>query len=405
VESERADLLAFYRSLRADDLTHEEAVQDVLVSILLSPRFCYRTDLIVGDGEGKRTLTDVELASRLSYFLWASMPDQPLMEVARRGELQHPAAVAAEARRMLQDERVRGLALEFGGNWLDFRRFDQHNAVDRERFPTFTNELREAMFEEPVRYFLDLVQRDGSVLDFLYGRHTLVNAVLAEHYGWPDVVQSRDQWSRIDDAASAGRGGLLPMAVFLTQNAPGQRTSPVKRGYWVVRRLLGERIPAPPPNVPELPADEAKLDLSLRETLARHREHASCVGCHERFDSFGLVFEGYGPIGERRSHDLAGRAVETSATFPGGASGSGIEGLKGYIKAHREQDFIENLCRKLLSYGLGRTLLPSDDATIVHMRQKLAADGYRFSSLIESIVTSPQFLTKRSAASLAKSSP
>lgn len=395
--SEREELLAFYQSLRRDELTHEEAAQDLLVSILLSPRFCYRTDLIIEAGEARRALSDVELASRLSYLLWASTPDEALMAAARRGELRQPGVLAAQARRMLQDERVRGLALEFGGNWLDFRRFDQHNAVDRERFPTFTNELREAMFEEPVRYIVDLVQRDGSVLDFLYGRHTLVNGVLAEHYDLPDTVLGRDEWSRIDDATSAGRGGLLPMAAFLTQNSPGLRTSPVKRGYWVVRRLLGERIPAPPPNVPELPADESKLELSLRETLAKHREHASCAGCHERFDSFGLVFEGYGPIGERRERDLGGRPVETAATFPGGANGTGIEGVLAYIKAHREADFVDNLCRKLVSYGLGRTLLPSDDSTIVQMREKLAADGYRFSSLVESIVASPQFLTKRSS--------
>jgi hypothetical protein len=171
----------------------------------------------------------------------------------------------------------------------------------------------------------------------------------------------------------------------------------VKRGYWVVRRLLGERIPPPPPNVPELPADETKLDLSLRETLAKHRDHASCAGCHQRFDSLGLVFEGYGPIGERRRHDLAGRPVDASAVFPDGAEGNGISGLRDYLKQQREEEFLDNLCRKLLSYGLGRTLLPSDDELTASMRQRLAADGYRFGSLVESIVSSPQFLTKRGA--------
>jgi hypothetical protein len=304
---------------------------------------------------------------------------------------------------MLQDDRVRGLATEFGGNWLDFRRFEEHNSVDRQRFPSFTNELRQAMFEEPIRFFIDLARRDRSVLEFLEGRHTFVNPVLARHYGLPVDESWTDDWVRVDDMAAYGRGGLLPMSVFLTQNAPGLRTSPVKRGYWVVRRLLGERIPPPPPNVPELPADEAKLgELTLRDALAKHREHQSCAACHERFDSFGLVFEGFGPIGERREKDLGGRPVDTRAVFPGGSEGSGLAGLRDYLRDHRQEDFLDNLCRKLLSYALGRSPLPSDDSLIMEMRAKLAASDNRFGVLVETIVTSPQFLTKRGNAELAQ---
>ncbi len=265
------------------------------------------------------------------------------------------------------------------------------------------------MFEEPVRFFVDLIRRDGSVLDFLYARHTFVNRVLAEHYDLPDLFlelfSERDRWVRVDDASEYGRGGLLPMAVFLTQNAPGLRTSPVKRGYWIVRRILGERIPPPPPNVPELPVDEAKLDLSLRDALAKHREHASCAGCHERFDSLGLVFEGYGPIGERRDVDLAGRAVDTRANFPGGSAGAGLDGLRTYLRDRRQEEFVDNLCRKLLSYALGRTLSPSDDALVATMRQRLTANDFRFGSLIETIVTSPQFMTKRGQAAQSAALP
>jgi hypothetical protein len=200
----------------------------------------------------------------------------------------------------------------------------------------------------------------------------------------------------VEDARLYGRGGLLPMAVFLTKNAPGLRTSPVKRGYWVVRRLLGEKIPAPPAQVPELPADEAKLgDLTLREVLVRHRADRSCAGCHERFDAIGLTFEGYGPVGERRTTDLGGRPVDTRATLPGGAEGDGVEGLRAYLRDRRQDEFVDNLCRKLLAYALGRTLLPSDDELVEEMRRKLAANGYRFGTLIEAIVTSPQFLNKR----------
>src|SRR4029453_13469731 len=159
-----------------------------------------------------------------------------------------------------------------------------------------------------------------------------------------------DQWIRVDEARQYGRRGLPAMAVFLTQSSPGLRTSPVKRGYWVVRRLLGETIPPPPATVPELPADEAKLDKPLRELLAQHRDTPSCASCHARFDSLGLVFEGYGPIGERRSNDLAGRLVDNRAVFPGGSQGAGLEGLLDYIRANREQDFLDNLSRKLLAY-------------------------------------------------------
>ncbi len=192
------------------------------------------------------------------------------------------------------------------------------------------------------------------------------------------------------------------MAVFLTKNAPGLRTSPVKRGNWVVKNVLGERIPPPPPVVPELPHDEAKLDLPLREMLARHRADPGCAACHARFDSLGLVFEGFGPIGERREKDLAGRPIDVSATFPGSSEGAGLAGLRHYIRDHRQSDFIDNLSGKLLAYALGRSLLLTDEGTIKQMHDDLSANGYRFDTLIERIVKSPQFLNKRGRDDLAE---
>jgi hypothetical protein len=205
-----------------------------------------------------------------------------------------------------------------------------------------------------------------------------------------------DAWRHIEDAQRYGRGGFLPMAVFLTKNAPGLRTSPVKRGYWVVRRLLGEQIPPPPPTVPELPKDEATLgELTLPQVLARHRDNKSCAACHRHFDSVGLVFEAYGPIGERRTNDLAGHPVQIVATFPDGADRTGLEGLRAYLREKRQEDYVDNLCRKLVSYALGRSLLPSDKKALYAMRSKLAADGFAFGSLVESVVVTPQFLNKR----------
>lgn len=390
--AEKDDLFAFYRELRdKDGLSHEDAIRDSVTGLLMSPHFCFRFDP-PEPGEAARPLSDYALASRLSYFLWSSMPDDELFSHAASGDLHRPEVLVAQARRMLADPRVRGLATEFAGNWLAFRRFEEHNGVDRERFSSFTNELRQAMFEEPVRFFVDLAIRDGSVLDLLDADHTFVNPVLARHYGMP----APDGWVRVDGARQYGRGGLLPMAVFLTANSPGLRTSPVKRGYWVVRRLLGEHIPAPPLTVPELPKDEAKSgDLSLPQLLARHRADKSCAGCHQRFDSIGLVFEGFGPVGERRDRDLGGRPVDVKAIFPDGSEREGLDGLRRYISDRRRDEFLDNLCRKLLSYALGRGLLLSDEPTVQAMRSRLSADGHRVGGLVESIVVSPQFLNKR----------
>ncbi len=393
--AERDDLLAFYRTLRRrDGLGHEDALRDTLVTVLLSPHFCYHVEP-AEPGAGVRPLSGYALASRLSYFLWSSMPDEELLRHAAAGDLRRPEVLKAQVRRMLRDPRVRGLATEFLGNWLDFRRFEEHNSVDRERFPSFTNELRQAMFEEPVRYFLDVARRNRSVLDLLYGTDTFVNLPLARHYGMPEV-KGAEQWVHVKDAHRYGRGGLLPMAVFLTKNAPGLRTSPVKRGYWVVRRVLGEHIPPPPPTVPELPKDEAMLgDLTLAQALARHRADKSCAACHHRFDAVGLVFEDFGPVGERRTKDLGGRPVETLATFPDGKERKGLAGLREYLREKRQDDFIDNLCKKLFSYALGRSLLLSDRKALSAMRARLAADDYAFGSLVEAIVTSPQFLNTR----------
>ncbi|MCR9291441.1 MAG: DUF1592 domain-containing protein [bacterium] len=397
--AERQECVDFYWQLvNRDGLSHQDAMRDVMVSILMSPHFCYR--LQPSDAQQPiHALSPFELASRLSYFLWSSMPDEALLQAAEDGSLLQPEVLKAHASRMLRDPKVRGLALEFAGNWLGFRQFESHNSVDRERFPQFDDALRLAMYEEPVRFTLDILQNNRPVLEWLYGQHTFANAILAKHYGMEEAAwkaQPPERWLRVESADAFGRGGILPMAVFMTQNSPGLRTSPVKRGYWVVRNLLGESIPAPPPNVPELPNDEAQLgDLTLRDLLAKHREHSSCAGCHEKFDSVGLVFEGYGPIGELRQFDLAGNAVDDSAEFPDQSIRIGISGLKDYIREQRQADFVDTLCAKLLVFALNRGLLVSDDSLLRSMRENLSQAEYRMEPLIHTIITSPQFLNQR----------
>jgi hypothetical protein len=419
--AERAQLLEYYHQDRTQNqLSHEDALRGAITGVLMEPDFLYRLDMNA-DGDlqnAPRTasvakgashavvlktstavpsepLTSYALASRLSYFLWASMPDEELLRHAAANDLQKPAVLLAQAHRMMKDDRVRGLATEFTGNWLAFRLFETNNAVDRARFPQFNNDLREAMFQEPIRYVEDTIQNNRSVLDLLYGDYTFVNPVLAKHYGIPGVAGDADHWVRVDNAQQYGRGGLLPMSVFMTQNSPGLRTSPVKRGNWVVQKVLGIRVPPPPPVVPELQSDESKSDLPVRDMLARHRSNPFCAACHQRFDSFGLAYEGYGPIGDVRTKDLAGRPVDTAVTYPGGINGVGFQGLRDFIHDHRQDQFISNLSRKLLTYALDRSLQLSDEALVDTMQTNLAAQGDRFDALVETIVLSPQFRNKR----------
>ncbi len=412
IQAERDDLVSYYHTLREkNELSHEDAMRGSIVSALMSPDFLYRIDLLNESASASarplqpvavnatavavQPLPPYALASRLSYFLWSSMPDDELMRHAAAGDLRKPDVLLAQTRRMLKDSRVRGFATEFTGNWLEFRHFETNNSVDRQRFPSFTNELRESMFQEPIRFVEHVAQNDVSILDFLYGNYTFVNPVLAKHYGVPEVEGDANTWVRVDYADRYHRGGLLPMAVFLTQNSPGLRTSPVKRGRWVVERVLGETIPPPPPVVPELPNDESKSDLTVRDLLAKHRENPVCSACHSRFDSFGLGFEGYGPIGDKRTKDLASRPVDTDVTYPGDAQGAGFEGLQTFIREHRQNEFVDNFVRKLLTYALNRSLQLSDESLIDLMETRLRAEDYRFDSLAKTIVTSPQFLNKR----------
>ena len=413
--AEREGLLTFYRELRHSGLGHEDAIRDTLASVLVSPHVLYRVDVAPPRTPDPRSpapdprsptignhavapLTAYSLASRLSYFLWSSMPDGELLAHAAAGDLLRPEVLRAQVRRMLRDDRISRFATEFGANWLGVRRFEEYNSVDRKRFPAFSDELRRAFLEEPVRFLTALIRENRPVTDLLFGDYTYVNRPLALHYGMPAPEAAADRWIRVDKASRYQRGGLLPMAVFLTQTSPGSRTSPVKRGYWIARNVLGQHIPAPPPNVPAIPSDEADLGtLTLAQTMARHRTDPNCASCHATFDFFGLAFEGFGPVGERRERDLGGRLVDPATEFPDGVRRSGVAGILEYVRASRQRDFEDNVSRRLVSYALGRGVILSDRKLIDRMQTALRTNGYRFSALVETLVTSPQFLLKRVA--------
>jgi hypothetical protein len=414
-EAEKDSLRNFYQSSRElPAADHRSAMEDTLVTILVSPHFLYRWDLRT-DGTQARPLSGSELASRLSFFLWSSAPDEILLDLVRSGILTDPDQLKMQTNRLLDDPRSKRMVREFLGNWLDFRRFDSHAGVDRERFLEFNDQVRAAMAREPVEYFWDLLQSGGTLDELISSNHMVLSPVLAEHYGvgWPhdrfdqaddlaadQASEEAASWIRLEGAKEAGRGGLLSMGVFLTQNSPGLRTSPVKRGYWVVRKLLGEKIPPPPPNVPELPDSEHDTgELTLRELLARHREHPSCAACHNRFDSAGLLLEGFDPIGRPRTEDMAGRPVSAAATLPEGFKTEGIAGLTEYILSKRMEDFRRNFCENLVAYALGRTLIVSDDLLVEEMLQRLNQNGNRIRAAFELIVESPQFLRKRAGTS------
>lgn len=379
---------------------HRAAVEDTIVSILTSPWFLFRWDLQTReDGVEVQALTGLEMASRLSYGLWGSLPDEKLMRAGAEGALEQDLGIREQVQRMVEDERMKGMLGEFLGSWLDFRRFSEHKGVDREEFVSYDDPLQRAMAEEPLEFFWRLVQDGGSLRECLDARYVVVNSRLASHYGLSQIdLYSADpmQWHRIELPEGSPWGGFPSMGVFLTSNSPGLRTSPVKRGYWVIRRLVGERIPAPPPNVPELPKSEKETGgVSLRELLAKHREHPSCAVCHQRFDFAGLLLEGFDPIGRVRQEDLGGREIDARSALPDGRDTEGVLGLKKYLQEERYEEFRLHFCRSLAAFLLNRTLVVSDDLLIEEMIAQMDKNQQRVQAAIEVICMSTQFRNKR----------
>jgi Protein of unknown function (DUF1592)/Protein of unknown function (DUF1588)/Protein of unknown function (DUF1585) len=377
-----------YQRLRRDAFSHEQAFRLVLARVLVAPAFLYRVEQ-PGAGTEAKPVSDWELASRLSYFLWASMPDAELLRVAGEGRLKDPSVLAAQALRMIGDGRAKALAIEFACQWLEIRDFDKLDEKSERHFPTFSK-VRDLLYEESVRFFLDLFQRDGSILELIEADHAFLNEPLARHYGIPGVTGP--EWRRVDGVKRYGRGGVLGMGTILAKQSGASRTSPILRGNWLVETLLGERLPRPPKNVPRLPEDEAVTDgLTVRQLVERHRSAAQCAGCHERIDPFGFALEGFDAIGRWRDKDLGDRPVDTHAELKDGTKIDGIAGLRGYVLTQRKDDFLRTFCRKFLGYALGRSVQLSDEPLIAEMIGRLKSNGYRFSAAWETIVRSKPF--------------
>ncbi len=398
---EAEELRTLYERLREEELPHDEALRLVLARVLISPEFLYRVET-PGPGKSPAPLSDWELASRLSYFLWSSAPDETLRSRAAAGRLHDPDVLASEARRMLKDEKIRRLAEEFACQWLQVYDFDSLDEKSERHFPGF-HRLRGPMYEETILFFTDLFQRDRPALTFLDADYTYLNGPLAEHYEIPDV--SGDDWKRVEGIKRYGRGGILGLSSTLASQSGASRTSPILRGNWVSEVLLGEKLPKPPPGVPQLPDDESATGgLSVRELVERHTRDAKCAVCHSRIDPIGFSLEAYDAIGRRRATDLGDRPVEVNARMKDGTEFSGLDGLRDYLLTDRRDAVARQFSRKLLGYALGRSVQLSDDPLLDTMT-RIVRDGGRIGEVIEVIVRSSQFREIRGKDSVATDTP
>jgi hypothetical protein len=387
-EVERRELRALYDGLREQGLAHEEAFRLTLARVLVAPAFLYRVEK-PGPGAGQAPVTDWELANRLSYFLWSSPPDEELSRVAAAGNLRDEAVLVAQTRRMLRDANVRRLATEFACQWLQVNGFDALDEKSEKHFPTFAG-LREAMYEESIRFFMDLFQSNGSVLDILNADYTFLNEDLAKHYGISGVNGA--EWRRVEGVKQFSRGGILAQATTLSRQSGASRTSPVLRGNWISEVLLGERLPRPPKGVPELPQDESATDgLTVRQLVEKHASDAKCAVCHQRIDPMGFALEGFDAIGRRRERDLGDRPIDTRVKTMDGAQFDDLDGLRNYLLTTRRDAFVKQFCRKLLGYALGRSVQLSDEPLLAEMQAELAAKDYKVESAVKKIVQSRQF--------------
>lgn len=366
----------------------ERGVELAAQAALVSPHFLFRVERDRGGGSAHR-LSPFELATRLSYFLWSSMPDDELLDLAEQGRMRNPRVLRAQVQRMLRDSKSRAFAEDFGGQWLEIRNLAIVDP-DPTRFPSFNNVLRAAMAEETTRFVEHVVRENRPITDFIDADYTFLNGSLAMHYGIEGV--SGDEFRRVA-LDTDQRGGVLSHASVLTVTSYPTRTSPVLRGLWVLENLLDAPTPPPPPNVPSL--EDAKVDTaaSLRERLEAHRADPSCASCHDRIDPLGFGLENFDAIGAWRDTE-ADRPIDNSGTLPGGERFAGPVELKRVL-LERKHEFARCLAEKMLTYALGRGLEPYDEPTVRAIVRSVENDGYGMATLVYEIVRSLPFQQRR----------
>jgi hypothetical protein len=390
---ERERLHGIYRAaVAAGDETgsgglREQAAREAVVALLAAPRFLFR---IEEEHEEEHPVSSWELAARLSYFLWSSLPDDRLRQAAADDSLLEPELLAAEVRRMLADPRSEALAREFAARWLRFRGFAERAPVDREKFPEFKPQLQADMEAEATSFLADMIRHDRPLQELFGAGHTFLNERLADHYGVAGV--DGPELRRVE-VADHGRGGLLGMAAILASTSYPQRTSPVLRGNWVLAAVLGTPTPPPPADVPPL-EESAAVGAGIRERLKAHRAAAACAACHDRIDPLGFALEGFDVLGRRRDRDDAAAPLDLSAEFVDGTSFTGLEGLRGFLADRRDLVMLQ-FCRKLLGYAVGRAVLPTDLPLVESLRDRVLEEDAGISVAVLGIVQSRQFLNRR----------
>jgi len=378
------------RARQAGD-SFEQSIQAGMQAILVSPHFLFRIERGARklDADGLESLTDVELASRLSYFLWSSMPDEKLLSMAERNLLRKAGNLEVQVRRMLADPKADALADGFAGQWLEYRNLDLVRP-DPERFPTWNPQLKNAMQEETRRFFLDLARTNGSILNLIDARYAFLNEALATHYGIPGVMGPEFRKVMLPDGK---RGGILSMASVLTVSSYATRTSPVLRGKWVLENILNAPPPPPPPDVQLLDEKVVGTKMSMREQLKLHRSNATCASCHARMDVLGFGLENYDAIGAWRSKDGA-FDLDASGTLPSGETFTGPEQLKK-ILASNPKPFADCFAEKLLTFALGRGIERTDRRNVAAIVQAASTQQFKLQAFIVEIVKSAPFQKRR----------
>ena len=386
-EQELDRLRVLVTSAQSDGEPLEQGIRIALQAALVSPYFLFRLEFNpeADPADSVHPVGPYELASRLSYFLWSSLPDDELFGLAQEANLHDPQVLRQQVGRMLKDPRSEALVENFAGQWLQLRNLESARP-DPDRFPDFDEPLRDAMRQETALFFRSILQEDRSLLDFLDANYTFLNQRLARHYGHPGV---EGQHFRRIELAGERRGGLITQASILTVSSYPTRTSPVLRGKWILESLLG--APPPPPPVMETLEEEPNSSpMSLRQRLEKHRSLPACAACHQKMDALGFGLENYDAVGAWRTED-GGFPVDAAGELPGGRSFQGPKGLKALLAETERDAFVHCLTEKMLTYALGRGLEPYDKAAVDRICRKLENNGFRFSQLVQSIVESLPF--------------